>query len=355
MRAPRASHTVAAALALALAVALRASAAAAAPSDARVVELLVLAGEDERPRTEQSVSAPLVRLGVAVRREATGAGFLARVVVDVRPGVDPAVVTVWDGASGRELVRREVRRDGSTEVTAEQIALIVEATMQTRLAMTPSPAAPSPAEAREPPAPRAEPRPSSLGLELGAALAATSFARDAGWVLGPALSAGLVARAAPLHPSLWAEARTYEPVEGSSTSVDVRVRPTSLRLGASVELLSAGRLALGASLQAGVDVASSQTSAAAPSAPVTPRGVHVSPIVGVGLGARVALWRRLQLSLGGALDLDTTPHTWTSVRGGEHEVLVEASRLRPVLQLGLVWTPTGAAPYAPDTESESLP
>lgn len=308
----------------------------------RISVVPVVLAEDTAPPSYPTPGEPFVRAYFDFRSSA------------------PRLVIV-DGKTQRELERRSLPEGATLETSVEAAShvlyMVVDSLLEEapaeKAAQSPEPAstpelAPSPKVA-EAPAPKVSPPPTALapqrarraalGLEAGVAFR-TLYLGASHLQPGGGLALDLRNDASSPRFSVAAIASAHAPIELGVDSSSVSLLPWTIglvpsfqsELGSHVDALVGASASLTwFSLNAGDHRGAQLASSAG--------GTDVA--LGAVVGVRVRTSTRLALTLTGTLDLDLMPRTFLAEIDGEHRVLAELPRLRPMISLSATYSLLG--------------
>jgi hypothetical protein len=312
-------------------------------------------------------------------------GTFATAWVDLTDPQRAAVVLV-EGSSGRIVARRSAVRVAHSDVATEELAHIIQASVEDMVAEVAPPPPPPSASSSAPPTPSASiappatsasssasgaaagaasaPAPASTtqitvqrpardaaentstagyGVGVGAFFVGRSFGGDSSLVVGGGGAGTLRLGRSRLHPTLSLSGAYHVPFEGSGSLVKVRASALALRFSgvAEYEITPKLSVSLGPALGADVFFVSPQA-VSVPSERVNGGSTDVSPMLGGVLGARYAVTRGAEMFVMGGFDVDLRPHRYV-VHDEQRvsEVPFEPSRVRPYLALGFDFTVAG--------------
>lgn len=333
----------------------------------RRVRVLLAASDDDARTFEPSVRELLGRLGVevtVVRADVSADApptsatpdVVAVVVVDLRSAGGSSVVTI-DGATGKALARRDLAREANAKVALDQLAHVVQATIEEVLEPSPPPpsppsppshSSPSPPEPTPPPEPRSERRSGlALGLDAGGFLEGRSYGKDAVPVMGGGATVGVAFGRGFLRPAVWASGAYHVPfdVQGASV-VGVHQRVLGLRLTPTVAPLATEHILVEIGPDLGIDAFFAEPrSSEVPAGRLSGDGTTLAPVVGGVAAAHLAVGRTADLFLAATVDVDLAPPSYQTRIGGRTEEVFGAARVRPALAFGFTFNVLGAAPY----------
>lgn len=172
---------------------------------------------------------------------------------------------------------------------------------------------------------------------------------QAGGALGVGLRGGL-------HPSLAIEARWVAPFDARAALVEAHGGAFALRVLPRIQLWGGPTGAVDLGVGGGVDVIHVESrSESIPSSRLQPGTTRTDPIATAALTGRVAIVPRLDLSLAFALDLDLASRRYIVDEGGSATVVLQPSRLRPALLVGVTFTALGAPRFTAPSRPAELP
>jgi hypothetical protein len=361
-----------------------------APADARpirVVRVVVAASDSDADALTSSLSELLGRIGgrlVVQRAERVDTedtpslsvkspDAFATAWIDMKSPQRAALVLV-DGKSGRVVSRRSVPRASSADVTVEEVAHIVQASVED-MTVEEERAAPPPPETKPVPPPAASsaaPPPSSTasaapspppvparanerreppawGVDVGAFFTGAGFGSDSNVVVGGGGLADVRLGRGSLRPVIALSGAYFVPYDASGAFVRVRGNTLATRLAATLEWRATDRLLVSAGPDLGADVFWMRPEAVSVTNDrVGQSSTDASPMLGGLVGARLAFTRGADLFLLFATDVDLAPHRYVvKDGGGVGEVVFSPSRVRPSLSLGFSFSVAGNT-YDPD-------
>ncbi len=313
-------------------------------------------------------------------------GTFATAWVDL---ADPqrATLVLVEGSSGRIVARRSVARGAKSDIATEELAHIIQASVEDLVAEAPPPpsasitppppasvsasAAPSPSpssalSAPPSPAPSASAAPSAsttqpvtgpehdsakvegasrYGVDIGAFFVGRGFGGDSSVVVGGGGKGMLRLGRGALHPAIALSGAYHVPFEASGSEVKVRASALALRVSGAAEYEITPRFVMSLGPSAGADVFFiTPQGLTVPDDHVNAGTTDVSPVLGGVLGARYAVTRGAEMFLDFGLDVDLKPHRYV-VHDGPNisEIAFLPSRVRPALSLGFDFTVAGRA------------
>lgn len=330
----------------------------------RLVRVVVAGGDEDASMLEPPTRELVGRLGLEVAFERGDAGATARgddltlaiVKVDVSRATRTSIVVV-DGRDGRVAAERDLPRPASTRVALDEVAHVIQASVEELL--DPARVPPTPPPPPPPPSPDPAPRPSSakisthfLGLDAGGFLEGRSYGRDAVPVMGGGAMVGVAFGRSRLRPALWASGAYHVPfdVQGERP-VGVRQHALGLRLAPTLALVATERFLLEAGADLGADVFFTDArSNDVPSSRLTQGVTRASPIVGGLVALHLSVGSTADLFLAATADVDLAPPSYRVKIGSRTDEIYTAARVRPALALGFTFNVLGASPYAPARE-----
>lgn len=311
-------------------------------------------------------------------------GTFATAWVDL---ADPqrATVVLVEGSSGRIVSRRSVARSVKSDIATEELAHIIQASVEDLVAEAPPPpppaassSAPPPASASvSAPAPSATPsvsasaapstaapppvpstsvvvtRPerdaangeaaSRYAVDVGAFFVGRGFGGDSSVVIGGGGIGSVRFGRGALHPGLSLSGAYHVPFEGSGSLVKVRASALSLRLAGGAEYDVTPRFVVSLGPSVGTDVFFVTPQALSVGNDQVGKGTtDVSPLLGGVLGARYAVTRGAEMFVLFGVDVDLKPHRYVVHDGADvSDVAFLPSRVRPSLSLGFDFTVAG--------------
>jgi len=315
-----------------------------------VVALFVAGTPEDAARLEEVVRELVARQGATVVVEHTAA-IDPRDVVTPRPEERPPLARAWIDVGGsraaiyvadrpwqRILVREVPLPSGLDEVAREEIAHILEATVEAlasgeaigrpreevRRSLGVSPTAPpDPAPAR-----------SSIRLRLGAFWEAQGFSTAQPIAHGPG---ALVEASLAGGPAAWTTAAWRLPIDHETPEVGIRVQGVAARLLAG-PVLGTGRVAVRPGFGGGADFVRVQPLAISGSGVrlARPRWTIV-PFLRVALGLELEFFGDTRLSVSGACDVDLVDSFYfLGHAGADREAVLDPWTIRPSIVLGVV-------------------
>ncbi len=349
----------------------RALADVAAPAEAepapRRVLRLVIAGEDAEAATslEASVRELLARLEMTVEASRAeridldapdlsggAAGELATAWVDLRGS--RASMAIVDGRTGRVVARRSVERDRSTAIVVEELAHIIQSSVEELAEQGRRPPPPAP-----PPPPRADParaepprvarEESRFGLDGGAFFAGRAFGSGAETIVGGGGLVGAALGRSAWRPALWLIGTYHVAFDVRGRLVDVHAKAATLRLAPTIRLFGGERWLVEAGPEGGFDVMWSTPRANSTSLPDRRLGAEstdASPVLGAIVAAHFAVGPSADLLVAFSADVDLSPHRFVVLEGTQAEPLFTPWRVRPALLVGFTFNLAGSVPYA---------
>ncbi len=317
-------------------------------------------------------------------------GTFATAWVDL---ADPqrATLVLVEGSSGRIVARRSVARGAKSDIATEELAHIIQASVEDLVAEAPPPpsasitppppasmsasaapsAAPSLAASLAPStapsaAPSASAGPASsavlpatgpehdsatvegasrYGVDVGAFFVGRGFGGDSSVVVGGGGKGMLRLGRGALHPAIALSGAYHVPFEASGTEVKVRASALALRVSGAAEYEITPRFVVSLGPSAGADVFFiTPQGLTVPADHVNAGTTDVSPVLGGVLGARYAVTRGAEMFLDFGLDVDVAPHRYVVQDGANvSDVAFLPSRVRPALSLGFDFTVAGRA------------
>jgi hypothetical protein len=334
----------------------------------RVVHV-VIAGEDAEAAAalEASLRELVARLDLTVEASraervdldaatlADGGSELATAWVDLR--ASRAATAIVEGRTGRVVARRSVERDRSTAIVVEELAHIIQASVEElaeqerhRAQPPATPPAPQPEPPRpEPPRIAAE-APQRLGLDGGAFFAGRSFGTGAEAVVGGGGMLGAALGRGPFRPALWLIGTYHVAFDVRGRAVDVHTKAATLRLAPAIRVVGGQKWLVEAGPQGGFDVMWTTPRANSSGLPTERLGAEntdASPVVGAFVAAHFSVGPSADLVVALSADVDLSPHRFVIAEGNETEPLFTPWRVRPALLLGFTFNLAGSLPYAP--------
>jgi hypothetical protein len=313
---------------------------AAEPLDEVVTELLNRLRVRASTRTAQSFDLPTM-----LTSPPGSPKFIARAWIDVR-GPDHARLYALDGSGQHVLVRDVPIRQGVDEVAREELAHILEATVETllsgreigrpieqvRLELGVPPAVEPP-----PPADRAPARglaAARVEFGAGALWEAEAFSAEQPIVQGPGLLLEL--RGARGRVGFGARALTLLrlPVIEQASPIGVRLDTLGERVLAQVDV-RVGRVGWRSGLGAGVDFVNVAPRGGAPGAAPTADRLTVVSIVRAGSGLAIPLSPAVAIDVDLGCDVDLVGPVYYAEVAGERRIVTQPLRVRPFLSVGL--------------------
>ncbi len=312
-------------------------------------------------------------------------GTFATAWVDL---TDPqrATLVLVEGSSGRIVARRSVVRGAKADIATEELAHIIQASVEDLVAEAPPPptasiapppvasasaappppaaqgasaAPPSAAATTEPPASGATQLTvtgsdhdsakvegaSRYGVDVGAFFVGRGFGGDSNVVIGGGGLGMLRLGRGALHPAIALSGAYHVPFEGSGNLVKVRASALSLRLAGAAEYEVTPRFVVSLGPELGTDVFFVTPQAlTVPDDRVNGTTTDASPVLGGVLGARYAVTHGAEMFLTFGLDVDLKPHRYVVHDGHDvAEVAFLPARVRPSLSLGFDFTVAGRA------------
>jgi hypothetical protein len=342
--------------------------------------IAVSADDTEAASLEASVRELLSRLGVAVEISRA-----ERLDLDdpslARPAPD-RLATAWIDLrsqrarvvlvdrSGRLVARRDVARDRSSAIVVEEIAHIVQSSVEEladaerahRVEASASGAdkggasgaPPALVSVASPPAPAERPPPTperrELGLDAGGFFAGRAFGTGAEAVVGGGGLVGGTLGQGPLRPALWVLGSYHVAFDVRGRFLDIHTKAATLRLAPTVRLFGGPRWRLEVGPTIGVDIF--WTTPRANSSGVLEKrlagdSTDASPTVGALAAVHFAVGPTADLFAALAADADIAPHRFVVLVGQQAEPLFEQWRVRPALLAGFTFNLAGATPYPP--------
>ncbi len=278
---------------------------------------------------------------------------LATAWVDLRAA--RASLAIVAGRTGRVVARRSVERDRSAAIVVEELAHIIQASVEEladqerRRARPPAPAAaPPPAPPSSPPAPRAEA--ARWSVDAGGFFGGRAFGAGAEGVVGGGGLAGAALGRGPWRPAVWLVGTYHVAFDVRGHLVDVHTKAVALRLAPALRLVGGERWFIEGGPQGGFDVMWTQpraNSAGLPTGRLGAASADASPVLGAMLAAHVAVGTSADLLFALSTDIDLSPHRFVVAEGAQTEVLFAPWRVRPALLLGFTFNIVGELPYAP--------
>lgn len=279
----------------------------------------------------------------------------SRVRVTLLAGADDGAVRV-DVVTGSASIERLVPRSSSQamfrETLAHAIFGAVEPSLSAQGELTPPQAKTSPSSAPvEVASAPSTKRPKSSAASVRGVLSAGApqapldllvglqlgprwlGARAPTFGLGGALAVGFGGR---FRPAVGVDVAYVVPIEASAGQVDATLRWVPIRLRGRFEPLSWGWGSLELGVAAGIDRFDVEVTAAPPDVAPSVDSDRLQPILGGGLGARVA-FGPLQASITATVDVDLAPRRWVVADGASQLELVELASVRPGLSLAIDW------------------
>jgi hypothetical protein len=265
------------------------------------------------------------------------------------------VRTVLVDRTGRVVARRDIGRDRSSAIVVEEVAHIVQASVE-ELAVTERPREPP----APPPAPRPEPPPTppptppahervALGIDGGAFFSGRAFGTGAETVVGGGGMVGLSLGRSGFRPAVWLLGSYHVAFDVRGDVVDIHTTSATFRLAPTVRLFGGQHWFVEAGPEVGADVF--WTTPRPNTNPERPRiaadSTDASPIVGVLTAAHLAVAQGADLFVAFALDADLTPHRYVVSGGAQPETVFEQWRVRPALLVGFTFTIAGVPQYPP--------
>ncbi len=293
---------------------------------------------------------------------------LAVVWLDMR-GTGAASVAIADGRSGRVVLRRQIERRGSSGMTIEALAHVIQSAVEELADTPPSPPPPPPpaptptsapapspqvtlppiAVAGTPPPDRVAPAEVSAahwGLDLGGFFGGRLFGGGSNLVVGGGGAAGLSARRGPWRPALWLVGEYHVAFEVPGDLVTVQTQVLSLRLVPTLQIAGGRSWLIEAGVGGGADIFfTTPRSADLPAARLSSSSTTVWPTVTAMVAAHLAVAKTADLLLAVSLDGDLAPHRFVTEEGGVHKGVFEPWRFRPALLFGFTFAALGPAPY----------
>lgn len=334
----------------------------ATPGDARarrLVRVVVVGGDDDAAMLEPPTRELVGRLGLEVTFErgaavpsSTGDDLTVAIVrVDVSQASRTLIVVV-DGRDGRTVAERDLPRPASARVALDEIAHVIQASVEELLdpARPPeAPPAPTPPASPTPPPPPAEIGKPFLGFDAGGFLEGRSYGRDAVPVMGGGAMVGLAFGRGRFRPALWASGAYHVPfdVQGEGP-VGVRQHTLGLRLAPTVALVATERFLLEAGAELGADVFFSDArSNDVPASRLLTGQTRASPIVGGLVVGHLSVGATADLFVAAIADVDLAPPSYRVKIGSRTDEIFTAARVRPALAIGFTFNVLGASPYPP--------
>ena len=344
----------------------------AAPAETREaprrVVHVVIAGEDAEAAAalEASLRELVARIDLTVEASraervdldastlADGGSELATAWVDLR--ATRAATAIVEGRTGRVVARRSVERDRSMAIVVEELAHIIQASVeelaeQERHRAAPPPASPAPAPQPEPPKPeppRVAEAPGRLGVDGGAFFAGRSFGSGAEAVVGGGGMVGAALGRGPFRPALWLIGTYHVAFDVRGRAVDVHTKAATLRLAPAIRVVGGAKWLIEAGPQGGFDVMWTTPRANSSGLPTERLGAETtdaSPVVGAFVMAHFSVGPSADLVVALSADVDLSPHRFVIAEGRETEALFTPWRVRPALLLGFTFNLAGSLPY----------
>lgn len=338
-----------------------AQAATSETAERRVV-LRVLGSEQALALTKSTSVELFERLGVrvdvaSISEDLPGSGEppLAIATIEITPPL--CRIVIIDGSSGAELDRRTFS-ESSVETAVEAAAHIAYFVVETLLAPpesepdTPEPAAPPPAPVTEaqPTAPPVaavvddaapedaseKPLPSergSVGIDLGLAFSAISL--GSGRVRpGTGLTAEIRFPSLGVPLGVLVAATTHAASELEFQDASAELRPSVLRLLATLDTPLGSALALSFALGGGVEWLRLTPTSVPPDVDVADTQSIFEPLATGLAGLRIKLGDRAFLSALGGIDVSLNPTTFKAQTESGEEELLHMPDVRPVILIG---------------------
>jgi hypothetical protein len=337
---------------------------AAAPR--RVLKLVLAAEDAEAAALEDSLGELLGRLGITLsvsRAERLdlddsslarpSEGAIGTAWIDLR-GTRARAVLV--DRKGNVAARRDVGRDRSSAIVIEEIAHIVQSSVEEleadeRRAQAPPPPPPPPA-----PRPESPPKPAppakegvAFGVDGGGFFSGRAFGTGAEAVVGGGGMIGASLGRGDFRPALWLLGTYHVAFDVRGEAVDIHTKAATLRLAPTFRLFGGRRWYVEAGPEIGVDVlwtTPRANSAGLPSGRLGADSTDASPMLGALAAAHLAVGQGADLFVAAAADVDLGPHRFVAMEGKTPDPVFEQWRLRPALLLGFTFTLAGAPQYA---------
>jgi hypothetical protein len=281
----------------------------------------------EPPRAPGATAAP------------EGATTLAVVWIDLAPATEASVV-FSDPTTGRVLLRRRVRKDTSSSVAIEAVAHVTLSAVEEIAEIRRAARAHERVEAPKPPD-----HERSWGLDVAGFVGGHYFGDGTSLGVGGGAAVGVSDRKSALRPAL-SLAGSYQSFEAANDAVALAAHVVSARLQPAVRVAGGSTWMVRAGASAGFDAwFASPHVVPGSNALLADARTSVSPILGAAVALHVAVGSTSDLFLSLATDGDLAPYRFVVERGGVHDEVFSAWRVRPSLTLGFSFAATGAAPY----------
>jgi hypothetical protein len=261
---------------------------------------------------------------------------VARVWVDLR---EPSRVTLYlaGNKADRLLVRHVPLVDRIDEVAREEIAHIVEATVDALLVggrlgvVTDESAVP------KTPAPAFERPPKGVSLDVGLGYAAQAWsASSQPFLHGPAVFVGMVGRAGSLRPGVWMSGELRFPTTIEGDPISTRLDQGAVRALGIADWAVSRRWVLRAGLGGGVDwVHIAPESKDGSKVDLQPAHFATVPMLRLLASARYLFTTKSELFAGVAADFDCFNTRYLVQRESGDDVVFHPWRLRPMAVLGV--------------------
>ncbi|MFO0680049.1 MAG: hypothetical protein U0169_26240 [Polyangiaceae bacterium] len=285
---------------------------------------------------------------------------LARVSVRVQAN-GAADVTVTD-ASGTTVASRRVERDGARSLTNEEIAHVVQGSVEPLLLAERDRRArpPEPPKPKDEPKRPVEPPPSAVAIVPEARDAAPARKSASPWAFdlatqfggaffsqssGPTARVGGAARVAwrkGVRPALVVTGQYLAPFEVGDSLVSVDVRGGSFRVLPTLELVTTSHVGLDLSAGLGSDVFTVQPQSDQLPSNRIGNATTRADVVATGLATfHVALTSNTTVDLSFGVDADFAERRWQAAAGPTRSTVFAPWRVRPTALLGFSFTALG--------------